>query len=92
MMKPTYPTNLRRSLVRFFQDYLPAQRGMSAHTIRSYRDAIVLFLRFATQHTGRPVESFEVGDLRPDRVTMPGVNYSERSASIILSGAVEEVH
>ena len=69
MTKPIYPTNLGRSLVRFFQDYLPAQRGMSAHTIRSYRDAIVLFLRFATQHAGRPAESLEVGDLRPDRVT-----------------------
>lgn len=68
-MKPTYPNDLGRSLVRFFQDYLPAQRGMSTHTIRSYRDAIVLFLRFVTQHTGRPVESSEVGDLRPDRVT-----------------------
>ncbi len=68
-MKPTYPNNLGRSLVHFFQDYLPAQRGMSAHTIRSYRDAIVLFLRFVTQHAGRPVDSLEIGDLRPDRVT-----------------------
>jgi len=68
-MTPTYPNNLGRALVSFFQDYLPAQRGMSAHTIRSYRDAIVLFLRYATKHTGRPVESFEVGDLRADLVT-----------------------
>lgn len=68
-MKPTYPNNLGRALVSFFQDYLPAQRGMSAHTVRSYRDAIVLFLRFVTQHTGQPVESLEIGDLRPDRVT-----------------------
>ncbi len=54
-MKPMYPNNLGRALVQFFQDYLPAQRGMSAHTIRSYRDAIVLFLRFAAQDAGRPV-------------------------------------
>jgi site-specific recombinase XerD len=65
-MKPTYPNNLGRALVSFFQDYLPAQRGMSAHTVRSYRDAIVLFLRFVMQHTGQPVE---IGDLRPDRIT-----------------------
>lgn len=69
MMKPTYPNNLGRALVSFFQDYLPAQRGMSAHTVRSYRDAIVLFLRFVTQHAGQPVETLEIGDLRPDRVT-----------------------
>lgn len=68
-MKPTYPNNLGRALVSFFQDYLPAQRGMSAHTVRSYRDAIVLFLRFMTQHTEQPVESLEIGDLCPDRVT-----------------------
>jgi len=68
-MKPIYPNNLGRALVSFFQDYLPAHRGMSANTVRSYRDAIVLFLRFLTQHTGQPVESLEVGDLRPDRVT-----------------------
>ena len=68
-MKPTYLTNLGRALVSFFQDYLPAQRGMSAHPVRSYRDAIVLFLRFVTQHTGQPVESLEIGDLCPDRVT-----------------------
>jgi integrase/recombinase XerD len=69
MKSPAYPNNLGRALVSFFQDYLPAQRGMSAHTVRSYRDAIVLFLRFATQHTGRSVESLDVDDLRPDRVT-----------------------
>jgi len=69
-MKPkTYPNNLGRALVSFFQDYLPTQRGMSDHTVRSYRDAIVLFLRFVTQHAGRPVESLEIGDLRPDLVT-----------------------
>lgn len=68
-MKPMYPNNLGRALVQFFQDYLPAQRGMSTHTIRSYRDAIVLFLRFAAQDAGRPVEALEIDDLRADRVT-----------------------
>jgi len=29
------------------QDYLPSLRGMSLNTIRSYRDALVLFLQFA---------------------------------------------
>ncbi|WP_157271508.1 tyrosine-type recombinase/integrase [Azohydromonas aeria] len=68
-MKTPYPNNLGRALVQFFQEYLPAQRGMSPHTIRSYRDAIVLFLRFAAQDAGRPAEALEIDDLCADRVT-----------------------
>lgn len=68
-MAAVHQNNLGRALVRFFQDYLPNQRGMSTHTIRSYRDAIVLFLRFASQDAGRGVERLEIDDLRPERVT-----------------------
>lgn len=68
-MVAAYQNNLGRALVRFFQDYLPNQRGMSAHTIRSYRDAIVLFLGFAAQDVGRGVERLEIEDLLPQRVT-----------------------
>lgn len=68
-MEAFHQNNLGRALVRFFQDYLPNQRGMSTHTIRSYRDAIVLFLRFASQDAGRGVERLEINDLRPERVT-----------------------
>ena len=68
-MAAVHQNNLGRALVRFFQDYLPNQRGMSTHTIRSYRDAIALFLRFASQDVGRGVERLEIDDLRPERVT-----------------------
>ena len=46
MKAVTRPNDLGTSLVRFFQDYLPTLRGMSPHTIHSYRDALVLLLRF----------------------------------------------
>lgn len=68
-MAAVHQNNLGRALVHFFQDYLPNQRGMSTHTIRSYRDAIVLFLRFASQDVGRGVERLEIDDLLPERVT-----------------------
>lgn len=68
-MAAVHQNNLGRALVRFFQDYLPNQRGMSTHTIRSYRDAIVLFLTFASQDAGRGVERLEIDDLCPERVT-----------------------
>lgn len=45
-MKSTKPSLLSRSLGEFFTEYLPAVRGMSAHTQSSYRDSLVLLLRF----------------------------------------------
>ncbi len=67
-MKAYQPTDLGRPIVRFFQEYLPTLRGMSCHTIRSYRDGMVLFLRFAAIDCGRPVESLMIADITADRV------------------------
>ena len=39
-------TSLARALREFFADYLPRVRGMSPHTVCSYRDEITLLLRF----------------------------------------------
>ena len=67
-MKAYRPTELGRSIVRFFQEYLPTLRGMSRHTIQSYRDGMILFLGFAAADSGRPIESLEVADITADRV------------------------
>lgn len=67
-MKAYQPTDLGRPIVRFFQNYLPTLRGMSLHTIRSYRDGMILFLRFATADCGRAVESLTIADITADRV------------------------
>ena len=61
-------TELARLVQRFFEDYLPALRGMSSHTIRSYRDAVVLWLRFAAQDTGRRIETLALADLTAHRI------------------------
>ena len=63
------PNDLGRALVCFFDDYLPAQRGLSPHTVRSYRDALVLLLRFAAADARRAVDRLEVADLTAARVT-----------------------
>jgi site-specific recombinase XerD len=68
-MRPTQPTDLGRELVRFFHDYLPAQRGVSPHTLHSYRDALVLLLQFAARDCKRGVERLEIADLTAERVT-----------------------
>jgi site-specific recombinase XerD len=67
-MKPDRPNALGKALVRFFQEYLPNLRGMSPHTIHGYRDAIVLFLRFASEQTGRSVEDLDIAVLSAEQV------------------------
>jgi site-specific recombinase XerD len=67
-MKTYQPTGLGRSIVSFFQEYLPTLRGMSRHTIQSYRDGLVLFLQFAATDCGRAIEALEVADITADRV------------------------
>jgi len=67
-MKKYQPTELGRCVVRFFQEYLPTLRGMSRHTIQSYRDGMILFLGFAATDRKRPIESLELADITADRV------------------------
>lgn len=62
------PTEFGRAVRRFFEEYLPHLRGMSTHTIRSYRDALVLFLRFASTDAQRPIERLQIADLDHERV------------------------
>lgn len=68
-MKAQRPTQLGQGVVRFFQEYLPSMRGMSPHTLCSYRDALVLLLRFAAQDARRPIEVLEISDLSAECVT-----------------------
>lgn len=60
--------DLAQLIQRFFEDYLPALRGMSTHTIRSYRDAIVLWLRFAARDAGRRIEALSLAELTAERI------------------------
>jgi len=68
-MKHPLPTDLARALFRFFQDYLPAQRGMSLHTIRSYRDSVLLLLHYTAKDTRRRMEALMLADFTAERVT-----------------------
>lgn len=67
-MSRSAQTALGRDLVQFFEDYLPGQRGLSPHTIRSYRDALVLLLQFASRDAKRPIERLDIADLTAERV------------------------
>ena len=47
----------------FFLRRLVAQRGASARTVESYRDAFELFFGFIEQRTGKPVAALQLADL-----------------------------
>jgi len=49
------PNALARALRDFFSIHLPGLRGVSPHTVKSYRDTLVLLLRFVAEHHGRHV-------------------------------------
>lgn len=69
-MKHARPTDLGLSVEKFFREYLPTLRGMSLHTIRSYRDALVLFLRFVAGHSGRRLEDLGLDIMTAEYVTL----------------------
>ncbi len=62
------PTPLARALRSFFADHLPAVRGVSPHTVCSYRDACALLLRFFAERRGRPVVRLDFDDVRPKEI------------------------
>jgi site-specific recombinase XerD len=64
-MKRKLP-NLLGAIVRdYFTDHLPRVRGTSPHTIHSYRDTVVLLLRFLSVRSKRPVAELDLQDLDP---------------------------
>jgi integrase/recombinase XerD len=68
-MKSRRHTELGLCIAKFFEDYLPGQRGMSPHTVRSYRDAVVLLLQFMARDTHKRVEQLQIADLTAECVT-----------------------
>jgi site-specific recombinase XerD len=52
----------------YFTDHLPHLRGMSHHTIQSYRDSLVLLLRFLSTRRNRPLAELDLTDLDPPSI------------------------
>jgi len=58
--------NLLGAIIReYFTDHLPRLRGASPNTIHSYRDSIVLLLRFLAAKGGKAVTQLDLVDLDP---------------------------
>ena len=67
-MRSQRPNELGKGIERFFREYLPTLRGTSRHTIRNYRDAIVLFLRFTSSQTAKAIEDLDLVDFTARQV------------------------
>ena len=65
-MKSPSPTTLARALRVFFSEHMPLTRGLSPHTIRSYRDAFVLLLPFLGQRHRCQVVDLDLAHLTPE--------------------------
>jgi hypothetical protein len=68
-MKRARPNDLGLAVEKFFREYLPTLRGMSLHTIRSYRDALILFLRFVSSHSDQRLEDLCLDAFTAEHVT-----------------------
>ena len=67
------------SLVQqFFTEYLVAQRALSPRTVACYRDALLLFLDFASRKLGRAPTDLRLTDLKSDLI-LAFLDHLERS-------------
>lgn len=67
-MRTHKPNAMARALRDFFAEHLPRLRGMSPHTIHSYRDSLTLLLRFVASRYQRPVIRLDIDDIDAERV------------------------
>jgi integrase/recombinase XerD len=59
-------SNVLGAVVRdYFADHLPRVRGTSPHTIHSYRDSLMLLLRFLSARSKRPITELDLKDVDP---------------------------
>lgn len=61
---PSFPALVQQ----FFTEYLVAQRAVSPRTVACYRDALMLFLDFASAKLDKAPTAMRLTDLRPDLI------------------------
>lgn len=65
-MNKKSPNILACALRDFFAEYLPSLRGLSPHTVLSYRDALILWLRFLASNKNIPLTKLDLPDIQPE--------------------------
>ena len=72
------PPSFASLVQRFFTEYLVTQRALSPRTVACYRDALMLFLDFASRKLGRAPTDLRLTDLLPDLI-LAFLDHLERS-------------
>lgn len=63
-----YKMELSYYITRFFTEYLGSEAGLSINTIRSYRDAFILFFRYLEESGICKINKFKMDTLNVDNV------------------------
>lgn len=61
---PSFPALIQQ----FFTEYLVMQRAVSPRTVASYRDALMLFLDFASRKLGQEPTAMRLADIQPELI------------------------
>lgn len=61
---PSFPALVQQ----FFTEYLVAQRAVSPRTVACYRDALMLFLNFASRKLGKVPTAMRLADIQSDLI------------------------
>lgn len=62
------PPSFASLVQQFFTEYLVAQRAVSPRTVACYRDALMLFLDFASQRLKKEPTSLKLNDIQPNLI------------------------
>lgn len=62
------PPSFAALVQQFFTEYLVAQRAVSPRTVACYRDALMLFLDFASGKLGKAPTAMRLADIQPDLI------------------------
>lgn len=65
---PPKPPSFAALVQQFFTEHLVAQRAVSAQTVACYRDALMLFLDFASRKLGKVPTAMRLADVQPDLI------------------------
>jgi site-specific recombinase XerD len=62
------PPSFAALVQQFFTEYLVSQRAVSPRTVACYRDALMLFLDFASGKLGKAPTAMRLADIQPDLI------------------------
>lgn len=74
------PPSFAALVQQFFTEYLVAQRAPSPRTVACYRDALMLFLHFASRQLAKAPTTMRLADIQPDLI-LAFLDHLERRAT-----------